>query len=177
MADALHFHIHCPSSSPPSKEDTSLQQYFGPLISHQVFGEQEQIQGYEGLSVDVTLSPKYLRPLVKVVYEKKAPAFATIDNIEKKLQDHYGLIYTDEAEYAAKVLEVEKEMGNFGEKVTEIEGGYEVYKVCVTEGQGDDDAKKDFTSLHHYLQTILLFFIDGASNIGTSSFWQYFIVY
>lgn len=48
--------------------------------------------------------------------------------------------------------------------------------MCIKEGQGEDDSK-DFSSLQHYLQTILLFFIDGASKIDVEGFWNYFILY
>ncbi len=46
-----------------------------------MFKEKERISGYEGLSVDITLSKKTLMPLVQITYEKKAPAFANVDNI------------------------------------------------------------------------------------------------
>lgn len=71
------------------------EQWFGPKFTHQIFGEKEQIMGYEGLSIDVTFSPKYLVPLVQITYQKKAPAFISGDDIEGKLRDHYGKIYTD----------------------------------------------------------------------------------
>jgi histone acetyltransferase 1 len=55
--------------------------------------------GYEGLSIDIRLSQKFLIPLVKISYEKKAPECANIDDIEEKLRSHYGKIYTDAALY------------------------------------------------------------------------------
>lgn len=69
-----------------------------------MFGEKEQISGYEGLSIDITLSAKRLIPLVQISYKAKAPAFANIDNITEKLQKHYGRIYESPAEYK-KILE------------------------------------------------------------------------
>jgi len=38
-----------------------------------IFGEKEQIQGYEGLSVTIFLSSKRLVPYVEITFEKKAP--------------------------------------------------------------------------------------------------------
>ena len=82
--DAIHFRF------------AGDEQFFGPKFAHQIFGEKEQIRGYEGLSVDITLSPKFLVPLIQVSYEKKAPIFAiSPDNVEEKLKDYYGKIYTD----------------------------------------------------------------------------------
>ena len=38
--------------------------WFAPKFTHQLFGEKEQILGFENLSVDITLSDKFLVPLV-----------------------------------------------------------------------------------------------------------------
>ena len=70
--------------------------------------------GYEGLQVDITLSPKFLVPLVRVTYEKKAPSFAAIDKIEEKLRDHYGTIYTEASLFESEILQNEKKLGKFG---------------------------------------------------------------
>ena len=50
-----------------------------------MYGNDERISGYEGLSVDVTLSKKRLIPFAQITYENKAPAFANIDKITEKL--------------------------------------------------------------------------------------------
>ena len=73
-AEAVHFRI-TPNLDPAAS-------FFSPKFTHQVFGEQERIMGYEGLSVDIHLSAKYLVPFVQVTWQKKAPAFANVDNIE-----------------------------------------------------------------------------------------------
>lgn len=75
-----------------------------------------QIIGYEGLSIDITLSSKFLVPLVQISYTKIAPSGAKdqIDDIEGKLRDHYGVIYTDPKKYQVEVLEVEKTIPKFG---------------------------------------------------------------
>ena len=89
--------------------------------------------------MNISLSPKFLRPLVRISYDSKAPASAAgnIDNIEEKLRDIYGVIHTDAAEYAATVLEAEKKLDKFGVKVGEVTskvGSYDVHKVPVTQG-------------------------------------------
>mmetsp|Transcript_3914 Transcript_3914/g.2639 ORF Transcript_3914/g.2639 Transcript_3914/m.2639 type:complete len:106 (-) Transcript_3914:1009-1326(-) len=82
--------------------------YFSPRFLHWLFGEKEQIFGYEGLSVEIILSCKRLIPLVQISYDKKAPAFANIDNIEDKLTKHYGKMYTDSQLFDSEVLEFER---------------------------------------------------------------------
>lgn len=55
-------------------------------------------------------------PLVQISYTKIAPSGAKdqIDDIEGKLRDHYGVIYTDPKKYQVEVLEVEKSLPKFG---------------------------------------------------------------
>ena len=60
-----------------------------------MFGESERISGYEGLSIDITLSAKRLIPYYQISYVKKAPAFANVDNLPDKLKKHFGKIYDD----------------------------------------------------------------------------------
>jgi hypothetical protein len=52
------------------------------MFTHQVFGENEQITGYEGLAIDIKLSEKFLVPLVKISYTKKAANSTKLDDIE-----------------------------------------------------------------------------------------------
>ena len=39
-----------------------------------------------------------------MTWERKAAAFAKIDDVIKKLRDHYGTLYTDKNEFVQKVL-------------------------------------------------------------------------
>ena len=71
-------------------------------------GQEERIQGYEGLSVTICLSAKRLIPFVKIAFTRKAPPFAKSDDIEQLLTKHYGTIYTDLEKYKNEVLEPEK---------------------------------------------------------------------
>ena len=160
--DSIHFRIGGDS-----------QKWFAPKYTHQIFDEKEQIKGYEGLSVEMTLSPKYLVPLVQIHFTKKAPSFAlNIDNIEEKLRDHFGKIYTDPVQFQIEVLDKEAQEPKYGKKVTEIvgkTGKFDLHKIPVGE--------KDFKDKQFYLQAILTFFIDGASQIDINEFWNYFILY
>ena len=74
----------------------------------QLFGEEERIQGYENLSVTICLSARRLIPFVNVTYEKKAPLFAKIDDIEEMIRKHYGTIYTDKDKFVQEVLAFEQ---------------------------------------------------------------------
>ncbi len=74
-----------------------------------MFGNQERVSGYEGLTVDIILSKKRLIPYVITKYENKAPAFANIDNLDEKLQKHYGKVYEKPDEYL-KILKQEENL-------------------------------------------------------------------
>ena len=71
-------------------------------------GQEERIQGYEGLSATIGLSAKRLVPFLKIAYTRKAPPFAKIDDIEQLLTKHYGTLYTDLAKYQSEVLAPEQ---------------------------------------------------------------------
>ena len=83
-------------------------------------GQEERIQGYEGLSVLICLSSKRLIPFLRVSYAKKAPPFAKIDDIEQILTKHYGTIYTDLDKYQSEVLDKEKSEATCGLPGTEF---------------------------------------------------------
>ena len=57
----------------------------------------------------ICLSEKRLVPFLKVIYKRKAPPFAKIDDIEQLLTKHYGSIYTDLDKYESEVLAVERQ--------------------------------------------------------------------
>jgi histone acetyltransferase 1 len=148
-------------------------QWFAPKFTHQVFGDKEQIMGYEGLAIDITLSPKFLVPLIQISYSKKAPMFAPIDDIEAKLRDHYGTIYTDPVKFEQEVVQREQKQEKYGQKITSINSStgavYDLHKVNIREG--------DFTDKQFYLQSVLTWFIDGVSQIEVNNFWNYFLLY
>lgn len=50
-------------------------------------------------------------------YSKKAPSFASIDDIEAKFKDHYGTIWTDASLYQVEVLDKEKQITKYGDLV------------------------------------------------------------
>jgi hypothetical protein len=80
-----------------------------------MLGDEEKLMGYEGLQVIIYLSSKRMIPFVEIHYLQKAPVFTKVDDVMDKLKKHYGTLYTDKSEFAAKVLAEEKEMAMPGE--------------------------------------------------------------
>ena len=125
--DAIHFQILY------EKQPT---QFFAPAFVHQVFNEDEKIRGYEGLSIDISLSPKFLVPFVRVTHTKKAEGNVQVDDVMDLLSKHYGRVYTDHELFQKEVLNEEKNLDMFGEKVSEFKIGdksYQINKVCTEE--------------------------------------------
>jgi hypothetical protein len=79
-----------------------------------------------------------LVPLVKISYTQKATGSTKLDDIEEKLRDHYGVIYTDASKYQTEVLNAEKTLPKFGTKISEIDSAYDVHKVCLNEANFDE---------------------------------------
>ena len=98
-----------------------------------MFGEKERISGYEGLVLEISLSSKRLFPFIKIQYEKKAPAFANVDNLNEKLQKHYGKIFESTSEFQ-KVLEEESSISLPGKPLIEFivnEKQFQTRIVCL----------------------------------------------
>ena len=89
------------------------------ISKFQLFGQEERISGYEGLSVDITLSKKRLVPFLQISFDQKAPAFANIDNIKEKLEKHYGRIFENVSDYT-KIIKEEETFTPIGEKLIDI---------------------------------------------------------
>jgi len=87
-------------------EDANSADFFAPKFLHWIFGEKEEIKGYEGLNVTFYLSAKQLIPLVEIAYSKKAPAFAAVDNLEEIFNKHFGpdRLYFDKKAFAEVLL-------------------------------------------------------------------------
>ncbi len=58
---------------------------FRPEFTHQVFGEEEEIKGYQNLRVDVYFSPHTFKSYLSVAYDKKQIG---CDNILRKIQEN-----------------------------------------------------------------------------------------
>ena len=137
-----------------------------------MFGQKEEICGYENLSVEVSLSPKRLFPHISLSYSKKAPAFAKVDNLHEKLEKHWGKYYDSQETFQQILAEEEKLGPPPGVKLQDFSlngSNYTMYKV------GLED--ESFHEQSFYLQCALPFFIDGASQIDPSPFWKYYIIY
>ena len=109
-----------------------------------------------------------------MTYEKKAPAFANVDDVKEKFFKHFGRIYDNLPDFLKILKEEEADSfilpGQFLEKITMQNG-----RTCDVHIVRLDD--ESFHEQSFYLQALLPFFIDGASPIEPSIFWKYFLIY
>lgn len=164
---------------------------FGPLMSHQIYGEGEEIKGYMEPRVDVTLSPLFL-PLVEVSYKSKLlsdeQATALLEPMTKAFSGEDGegdnAVMTDRAAFDSMVAEEAGELdaavadsgrAALGDVVLRepIKGGNETLTIYrSTLADGSTLVKK----IHRRMEPLLLFFIDAASSIDAEDpCWEFLL--
>lgn len=156
-------------------------QKFPPEMAHQIFGENENIFGYEDLAIDLYYTAGPLNIYLDINYGKKINEkdFDGIkaDDILSSLVDSLpnGICYlTNKAEFVKSLEEAEK-FQPFGEKLHEftsldegVERHFEIYFVETTTPK--------FVNFFSRLETFVLWFVDAASYIDLDDpQWNYFL--
>ncbi|EGR28703.1 hypothetical protein IMG5_170030 [Ichthyophthirius multifiliis] len=149
---------------------------FKPLYVHQIYGQNEEIEGYEGLKVNIFILAGSLETLVEFQYEKK---LQNCEDFLKKLKEFCFLegFETNRKKFLEKIKE-EQFFKPKGELIYE-------YKVSNSEEKEQIFQIFYFNSkLHHFLenykkkfQVFLKFFIEVASFVEESQYWHYFLTF
>lgn len=188
--DCITFHHLQPASS---NGDQAALKTFGPLMSHQIYGEGEEIKGYMEPRVDVTLSSLFL-PLVEVSYKSKLlsdeQATVLLEPMMKAFAGEDGegdnAVMTERSAFDAMVAEEATELdaavagedtgrGLLGDVVSRktIKGGDEtltIYHSTLV------DASALMKKIHRRMEPLLLFFIDAASSIDAEDpCWEFLL--
>lgn len=161
---------------------------FHPEYTHQIFGENENIFGYQGLQVRLYYTAARLVSYLGFDYEEKISRETTgldPDNVLKTIADklegqfHYNL---DEF---TKELAKENNFKPCGELI-------DSFTINDSTGEGDSGSVRSrrfdifrvdfsfpgFRAYHERMQTFLLWFIDAASYIDVDDDrWECFVVY
>ena len=160
---------------------------FKPIMSHQIYGEGEEIKGYIDPRVDVTLSPMFL-PLLEVSYKSKLlsdeQATSLMEPMERAFRGDDGegdnVVMTDRSAFEAAMEGEAGELGadaDLGEVVLQRglkdstkDSVLTVYRSTLAEASGV--VKK----LHRRMEPLLLFFIDAASAIDAEDpCWEFLL--
>ncbi len=144
-------------------QELNFENTFQPKYSLQLFPN-EKINGYKGLKILISLTPKFFTPHIKIIYDK---ALKFKDNLEEIFQKHYKDCYlTDENEFLEKLKE-ENEIEKIKGKMIYKEDEKEIYYI--------DILNDDFIKENINFQSLCTFFIDAASFIPLeTNFWGYF---
>jgi len=162
---------------------------FPPEMSHQIYGEQENIFGYKGLKVDLWLTADTLKGFVRLRSQESLTAadcdgvnpdpvlepllkIMAPDQVTENLDEFESMMNkADDASDSAT-----KKFEPFGNKVAEFEAGdgeeatFEIYQ-STTSDQG-------FKDYHERLQFWIMFYIDAASYIDIDDDrWMFFTLF
>lgn len=165
--------------------DSEVELDFEPAMSHQIYGENENIFGYRNLKVDMYMTASTLKafirmksdevismkmsgdvkpdPVIPPLLEILAPDQAIVDNIDE----------------FRKYVNSDKEIKfvPFGEKID----SFESEKDCTThkyEVYLSDESVPGFRDFHSRLQPWIMFFIDAASYIDIDdNNWRFFCLF
>ncbi|XP_058803109.1 histone acetyltransferase type B catalytic subunit [Phymastichus coffea] len=151
---------------------------FKPEMSHQVFGESEQIFGYKDLKIKLYYSAGSLETYLGMTYgekiNKKICEDVEPDEVLKKISKFLAPKVHDNIDSFVKALSKDDTFEPAGELIYSFtiddQGktrNFEVYKA--------DMSYKKFKEYHQHLQTFLLWYVDAASFIDIDDDqWHYF---
>lgn len=147
---------------------------FGPLMSHQLYGDDETIEGYVNPWIKVYLSPLFL-PCVVVGYDKKVLEEKATDLIKPMKEAFSGCSLQHTLDEFSKVMNDEGGvMDAPGELVlTKDLGGKETLEIWKS---NLSTASPFVKMVHSRMEPLLLFFIDAASAIDANDpSWEFLL--
>ncbi|KAH3902955.1 related to Histone acetyltransferase type B catalytic subunit [Saccharomycodes ludwigii] len=146
---------------------------FNPRFTYPIFGESEQIFGYQDLEIILAFESKTFKPLINVKYSKKLDedsldgSKSPLDMLLEFFPSKDDLVIKDELQWTKSFESDSLDLPTLGELIDE-NGNISVYKCNI----------KDVKLLHQRIQIFTLFFIEGASYIDENDTnWDvYFII-
>lgn len=166
--EALVFHL----AKPSAEGLQNLAEPFGPGMCHQVFGDEETIVGYSGLTADVWLCPQSFRALLQMRYaEKQEPCDNVLESLQEWFNDGAG-IDQDKPDFLQHIsAQAPVDAGSLGSLLlTESLKDGATLEVYHTNLATASEAAK---AVHKGMQPLLIFYIDAASLVDqTDEKWE-----
>ncbi|KZS98869.1 histone acetyltransferase type B [Sistotremastrum niveocremeum HHB9708] len=177
-------------------EESELE-IFNPSFTYPIFGNEEKIYGYKGLSIQLHFASGSLAQYLNVSYKSKIKARAAIDDVEGTL---YKFIppdyYKSETEFLKRVAKdaVEfKPLGNLIHTYTRRKRSGDDEEL-VKNGDNESDEKRTFEvyhvsphttwetpgfrEYHRRMQIFILLYIEGGSYIQEDEDrWEFVVLY
>ncbi|KAI8141842.1 acyl-CoA N-acyltransferase [Fennellomyces sp. T-0311] len=149
---------------------------FNPTFTYPIFGEQEVVFGYKGLSIKISYASGSLRIYPRIDYDQKyePSSSSSTDAAPEAADDVYGMIldflpkqdcYSNYDEFLRMVQEDAESFRPIGEKVHEYtqqsdtgeEEHFEIYRASLVDPR--------FREYHRRMQFFVLLLIEGSSYI------------
>lgn len=164
-------------------EDLNNKQYFKPEMTHQIYGDAENIFGYKGLKIDLLMTADTLESYIGHTFDNKVDPKQTdgveadqvVDPLTKILAPNSFTFSLDDFR---KSLNTDNNFHPMGEKVYSfskegkdgVNREYDVFKC--------DESTPTFRDYHERLQAWIMFYIDAASYIDIDDdSWRFFLLF
>ncbi|KAJ1721568.1 histone acetyltransferase 1, partial [Coemansia biformis] len=162
---------------------------FHPVFTYPIYGEHERVFGYKGLRIKLSYAAGSLATYFEVEYDKRVEQMETtmplraddVDTPMRKILSAEAVCRTRE-EFAQRVARDTRDFQPVGQKVHEYrqeekggaEDGSEGLRYEIYESGFEDD---EFRKYHRRMQTMVMFFIEGAQFIDDDERWRVFTVF
>ncbi|GAB9467411.1 hypothetical protein Gpo141_00004757 [Globisporangium polare] len=175
--DATQLAIVTRSTQLDDDEEKEMQLEFStPRFTYHAFGTDETIQGYDGLQISVLFNAYDFNALLDVKYKEQE---LSADDIVAKISSSLPEGFTQNRTVFVEDLRTAKQrfaplgqlVHSYSQRIGGSERHFEIYEAPL---DGDDAAQK----LHAKMQTMALWFIEGADGIDvTDPRWVVYLTY
>lgn len=155
---------------------------FGPEMSHQIFGDGENIFGYRDLKVKLYYSACSLNIYMSMQYTEKITAKKSDgvkpDDVLKMIGEKLPPGFHSNVDNFVAALPKESRFRPFGSLLHSFTIDKGSPESCTFEIYKGDRKLPGFLDFHARMQTFILWYIDAASYIDTDDErWEYFILH
>ncbi|KAF7294688.1 Histone acetyltransferase type B catalytic subunit [Mycena indigotica] len=169
-------------------------QSFHPRFTYPIYGDDEKIYGYNGLTIDLRFASGSLAPFLNIKYAKKLDSSSTVDDVEGTLAKFLPEdVYRDEKSFLERV-EVDSiafkppgelirtytrsapPLDSKGKGIAILEPNVE--ETVVFEAYHATWASPGFRELHRRMQLFILLYIEAGSYIDEEEdTWEFIVLY
>lgn len=153
---------------------------FEPVMTHQIFGDNENVFGYRNLNIDLWMCASTLKTFIGMSYDEKLDK-ARSDGVEPdpviepllKIMAEGQVVDSKEALLNHLNSEKVKKFVPMGSKIDEFVVKNETFVIYAA-----GDTIPGFREYHDKLQPWIMFYIDAASYIDVDdSNWRFFLIF
>ncbi|KAJ2608433.1 histone acetyltransferase 1, partial [Coemansia sp. RSA 1365] len=169
------------------EEDGADVVQFHPAFTYPIYGEHERVFGYKGLRINLNYAAGSLATYFEVEYAKRIDQMESSSAIPLKpdnVDEPMRAVLSTEAvcqtreEFAQCVAHDTREFKPIGRKVHEYEQSKEQAEGISYEIYESEFENTEFRKYHERMQTMVLFFIEGAQFIDSSDErWRIFTLF